>query len=176
MRILHGVPGSVLWLAISHTTARANLLAEAHKHGIEPRRLIFALRRAGREEHLARLALADLFIDTLPYNAHATTSDFLAAGVPVLTCKGRSFASRVAASMLQQVGLPELIMGDLAEYESMAMQLAGDPARLASLRARIRGRTRSDSLKLARSLEDAYFTMWERCVQGLKPESFAVPR
>lgn len=175
MRILNGVPGSVLWLSVPNATARGNLCAEARARHVEPDRLIFAERRAGRSEHLARLALADLFVDTLPYNAHATTSDFLAAGVPVLTCTGKTFASRVAASLLSAVGLPDLIVGNLVEYEKAAVQLAGDPQRLAALRSRIRRRTSADTQSLARHLEDAYFTMWDRRVRGLKPESFTIP-
>lgn len=173
MRILQRVPGSVFWFNVQNETARKNLRAEAKKRGVAPERIIFANRTESRAGHLARLQLADLFLDTLPYNAHATTSDFLAAGVPVLTTKGRSFASRVAASLLQSVGAGDLVAPDLAAYEAMALKLAEDKTALAGWREHLKShkRTASDTVRLARSLEEAYFAMWERRVNGLKPES-----
>lgn len=176
MRVLQRVPGSVFWLNVQNTTARRHLKAEAATRGVDPERLIFAARTPGRAEHLARLKLADLFLDTVPYNAHATTSDFLAAGVPVLTCKGNSFASRVAASLLTSVGAEGLVAPDLAAYEAMAVALACDPKALAGWRAHLQShqRTAADTARLARSLEEAYFTMWDRRVKGLKPESFTL--
>jgi predicted O-linked N-acetylglucosamine transferase (SPINDLY family) len=176
MRILQRVPGSVFWLNVQNTTARRHLTAEAMARDVAPERIIFAERTPGRAEHLARLKLADLFLDTLPYNAHATTSDFLAAGVPVLTCKGKSFAARVAASLLTSVGAEGLVAPDLATYETMAVELANDPQALSHWRQhlQVHKRTAADTQRLARGLEEAYFTMWDRRVKGLKPESFTV--
>ena len=176
MRLLLRVPGSVFWLNVQNATARRHLKAEAAARGVDPERLIFAARAAERAAHLARLKLADLFLDTLPYNAHATTSDFLAAGVPVLTCKGNSFAARVAASLLTSVGAEGLVAPDLAAYEAMAVELAFDPKALAGWRQHLQShrRTAADTARLARSMEEAYFTMWERRVKGLKPESFTL--
>jgi len=122
------------------------------------------------------VALADLFLDTFPYNAHATTSDFLAAGVPVLTVKGRTFASRVAASLLTQVGAEGLIARGLDVYERMALDFAMNPGTLQPWRQHLltHKRTAADTVRLARGLEAAYFHMWERRMKGLKPESFTL--
>jgi protein O-GlcNAc transferase len=175
MRLLGAVSGSVLWLNMSNATARANLRAEAEARHIAANRLVFAERRQDRAQHLARIALADLFLDTLPYNAHATASDFLGAGVPVLSCIGRSFAARVAASMLKAIGVEELVVGDLQAYEAMALTLARTPQLLSALRARIVFRRAPDvGERIARHLETAYRTIWDRHVRGLKPEGFEV--
>ena len=123
MRILKQVEGSVLWLLEDNETAANNLRREAEARGVEPARLVFA-RRMPLPEHLARHRAADLFIDTLPYNAHTTASDALWAGLPVLTRIGESFAGRVAASLLNAVGLPELITATQEQYEAMAVALA----------------------------------------------------
>ena len=140
MRLLREVPQSVLWLRGMGAEARTNVLREAAVRGVEAQRLVFAPHVASMAEHLARHQLADLYLDTLPYNAHSTTCDALWAGVPVLTCMGRTFASRVAASALTAVGLPELITQDLHEYERLALQLAREPGRLTELRQRLAGR------------------------------------
>src|SRR5262249_42315050 len=126
MRLLKAVEGSVLWLLEDNPTAAKNLRREADARGVDPTRLIFAP-RAPLDEHLARHRLADLFLDTLPYNAHTTASDAVWAGLPVLTCPGTSFASRVATSLLCTIGLPDLVMETAAAYEAKALELARDP-------------------------------------------------
>jgi protein O-GlcNAc transferase len=135
MRLLKNVPG-VLWLLGDNTAAERNLRQEAHARGIDPARLIFAPRLA-HEEHLARQRLADLFLDTLPINAHTTASDALWAGLPIVTCRGESFVARVAASVLCAADLPELVTESLAEYEACALRLATDRALLGSIRRRL---------------------------------------
>lgn len=178
MRLLEGVPGSVLWLLEDNRWARDNLRREAERAGIDPARLVFAP-RAPLPEHLARHRLADLFVDTFPYSAHTTASDALWAGLPVLTLMGRSFASRVAASLLRSVGLPELVTRNLAEYEARALELARDPAALAALRARLGTRKTDSPLfdtdRARRHIEAAYETMWRRTQAGLPPTHFDVP-
>ena len=139
MRILSRVEGSVLWLQQADATVAGNLRKEAARRGIEGGRLIFADRMASLPEHLARLRAADLFLDTFPYNAHATALDALWAGVPLLTYPGESFASRVAASLLRTVGLPELVADSPSEYEEKAVELAADPVRLAARRKLAQG-------------------------------------
>ncbi len=178
MRLLREVAGSVLWLREMGAEARSNLQREAHQRGVARDRLVFAPHVATMAEHLGRHTLADLFLDTLPYNAHSTTCDALWAGVPVLTCAGRSFAARVAASALTAVGLPELITHSLAEYERKALELAHDPRQLQVLRARLaKNRTRSalfDTALFCRHLEAAYRGMHERAMRGETPAGFAV--
>jgi protein O-GlcNAc transferase len=130
------------------------------------------------EDHLARLGAADLFLDTLPYNAHATASDALWAGLPLLTCAGRSFASRVAASLLHAAGLPELVADSLSRYEELALELARDEEQMRQLREKLaRQRTAAplfDTVGYTRDLESAYVAMWERHRRGEPPASFAV--
>jgi predicted O-linked N-acetylglucosamine transferase (SPINDLY family) len=178
MRLLRAVPGSVLWLLADNRWAEANLRREAAARGVDAGRLAFAP-RCPPDEHLARLALADLFLDTLPYNAHVTASEALWMGLPLLTCAGRSFASRVAGSLLHSVGVPELVTGNLADYEALALALARDPDRLQALRSRLAAaRTTAahfDIERMRRAIEAAYETMVERWRRGLKPESFVVP-
>lgn len=137
MRLLRTIEDSVLWLKSPNPWAMINLRQEAGARGIAPDRLIFAPRLPRTEDHLARLRLADLFLDTIPYNAHATACDALWAGIPVLTCPGNTFPSRVAASLLNAVGLPELAAGSLAEYEAIAIELARDPKRLARMKVKL---------------------------------------
>ena len=177
MRLLAKLPGSVMWLFQANDSVGERLKAEAAKRGIAPERLIFAPRR-DLADHLARHDCADLFLDTLPYNAHTTASDALWAGLPVLTCQGDTFAGRVAASLLQAVGLPELMTRSLAEYEDLALHLARDPARLAEIRQRLRACRDTaplfDSTAFTRDLETAYTSMWERWRTGLPPQGFAV--
>ena len=136
MRILTRVPGSVLWLREAGGVAMANLRRAAESHGIAPKRLVFA-GHVAPEVHLARHALADLFLDILPYNAHATACDALWAGLPVLTCPGNSFSGRVAASLLHAVGMPELIAQTPEDYEAMAVSLAHDRPRLGALKQKL---------------------------------------
>lgn len=177
MRLLTKVEGSVLWLLCDDETAQANLRGEAEKRGVAPDRLVFARIRP-IAKHLARLARADLFLDTLPYGAHTTASDALWAGVPVLTRPGRAFAGRVAASLLKAVGLPELIAGTPDEYEAIALRLAGNPDMLADLRARLTAARATaplfDSDRFRRHLEAAFQHMHARRLAGQAPADFAV--
>lgn len=178
MRLLHAVEGSVLWLAETNSPAAANLRREAAARDIEPERLIFARYEKEAEDHLARQALADLFLDTLPYNAHSTGNDALWAGLPLLTCLGQAFPGRVAASLLHAIGLPDLVTGSLAEYEERALALARDPKRLAALRDHL-ARNRDthplfDTARYTRDLEAIYRTMWQRQQADLPPETFCV--
>lgn len=177
MAILAAVPGSVLWLWSDLAPARANLRAFAAAHGVAPERLIFA-DRLPREAHLARLQHIDLFLDSGPYGAHTTASDALRAGVPVLTCPGRSFASRVAASLLTTLGLTELIVGDAATYHALAVKLARDPAALAAVRSRLTAATAGsplyDPVRFCRALEAAYAAMIHRARAGQPPGDFTV--
>src|SRR5258706_7412087 len=133
MRLLKAVEGSVLWLYRDNRHAEANLRNEAAARGIDPSRLVFA-GPLPHGDHLARHRVADLFLDTLPYNAHTTASDALWAGLPVLTCRGRAFPGRVAASLLEAIGLPQSIASDLSAYEDRATDLATRPEALAELR------------------------------------------
>lgn len=137
MRILNRVKGSVLWLSDGDPLLKQNLAREAQSRGVDPSRLIYARRMDDPAEHLARIRLADLFLDTTPYNAHATALDALWAGVPLLTCPGRTFASRVAGSMLHTLGLDQLIAPHSHGYEELAVELAANPSLLASLRAQL---------------------------------------
>jgi len=179
MRLLARVPGSVLWLLEDNPWAAENLRREAARRSIDPSRLVFA-RRAQSEIHLARHRLADLFLDTLPYNAHTTASDALWCGVPVISCAGRSFAARVAASLLSAVGLPELVTGSLEQYEALAFALARSPAMLAALRARLTGSRATlplfDTTSFCRHLEAAYRRMWLMHREGRPPLGFALER
>lgn len=178
MRLLRAVDGSVLWLKSLNPSARINLRKEAAARGVDPERLVFAPHVARSEDHLARLRLADVFLDTRPYNAHATACDALWVGVPVVTCPGDTYAARVAASLLTAVGLPELVTDSPAEYEALALALARDPERLAAVKAKLlRNRDTAplfDTARHTRDLEAAYATMWERREAGLPPASFAI--
>jgi predicted O-linked N-acetylglucosamine transferase (SPINDLY family) len=178
MRLLREVDGSVLWLSKANASAQMNLRREAETRGVAGERLVFAPRVARNEDHLARVGLADLFLDTRYYNAHATAADALWAGVPVVTCPGATFAGRVAASLLGAVGLPELITTSLADYEALALRLARDPARLAALRRKLASNRRTfplfDTDRFTRHIEAAYTTMWERAERSEPPESIAV--
>lgn len=169
MRLLLGTPGSVLWLVDNGPITTGNLRAEAEKRGVPPERLVFAP-RVPIAQHLARLRAADLFLDTLPYNAHSTTSDALWVGLPVLTCVGDTFTSRMAGSMLSLIGLPELITHCLADYETLALRLARDPGELSGLRERlVRNRATAplyDTPAYARHLETACLLMWENHLAG----------
>lgn len=178
MRLLKALDGSVLWLLEDNPAAAANLRGEAERRGVAAGRLVFAPRWP-LERHLARQRLADLFLDTLPCNAHTTASDALWAGLPLLTCRGETFAGRVAASLLDGLGLPELITEDLAAYEAAALRLAREPQALAELRERL-ARHRLDhppfdTLRLTRHVEAAYAAMQARRLRGEPPAGFAVP-
>jgi predicted O-linked N-acetylglucosamine transferase (SPINDLY family) len=177
MRVLAQVPGSVLWLLGGNDVAPANLRREARARGVDPARLVFA-RRRDLAQHLARHRLADLFLDTLPVNAHTTASDALWAGLPLLTCAGETFAGRVAASLLHAAGLPELVTHTLADYEAAALDLARDGERLAALRARLAESRATcplfDAPRYCRNLEAAFSVMRERQQAGESPAPLAV--
>jgi len=171
-RLLRQVGDAVLWLYAANPRTRANLAAAAARRGVDPRRLYWAthLPQAG---HLARVRAADLFLDTMPVNAHTTASDALWAGVPLVTTLGETFASRVAASLLTAAGLPELVAPDLDGYERLVLELAGDRARLAALRSRLEaGRARCalfDSAAYARDFGALIERMVQRHDAGLAP-------
>lgn len=177
MRILAAVPGSVLWLFESSATAAHNLRKEAQARGISADRLVFAS-RVPLDQHLARQRVADLFLDTLPYNAHTTASDALWAGLPVLTCMGQSFASRVGASLLHAVGLPEMVTQTQADFEARAIALAHDAAQLARIRSKLQEQRSTsplfDARLFARHIESAYVTMHDRLHKGQVPDVIEV--
>jgi predicted O-linked N-acetylglucosamine transferase (SPINDLY family) len=177
-RLLKEVPGSVLWLLEANAEAAANLRREASHRGADPDRLVFAP-RVTLGHHLARLRVADLFLDTLPVSGHTTASDALWAGLPVLTCAGETFASRVAGSLLTAVGLPDLITYSLANYEARALGLARNPTELDGLRKRLAENRLTaplfDSERYTRHLERAYQMMWETYLRGEAPRRIEVP-
>lgn len=178
MRILAAVENSVLWLFEDNPTAADNLRREAQARGVAPRRLVFA-RRLPTSAHLARHRCADLFLDTLPYGAHTTASDALWTGLPVVTCLGDSFAARVGASLLNAIRQPELITTTSAAYEQLAIELASDPDRLATLRAKLARNQLTTPLyntkQYTRHLEAAYATIMERHLAGLPPDHVRLP-
>jgi len=177
MRLLCRTPGSVLWLLHDSAEGSDNLRREAAKCGVAPERLIFAP-RVGGDAHLARHALAGLFLDTLPYNAHTTASDALRAGLPIVTCVGSSFAGRVAQSLLQSVGLSELVTQSLDDYEALAVRLAQDPDQLARVRNTLAANSATHALfdtdRFRRNIEAAYLEMHRRQQAGEAPADLAV--
>jgi predicted O-linked N-acetylglucosamine transferase (SPINDLY family) len=177
MRLLKGTPGSVLWLLEDNAVVPRNLRSAAAAAGVESTRLVFAP-RVQHDEHLARHGLADLFLDTLPCNAHTTASDALYAGLPVLTCPGGSFAGRVAGSLLQALDLGELAAPSMADYERLARRFATDRLLLAEVRQKLaRNRARTalfDTQGFCRHLEAAYLAIWQRASRGDPPLGFAV--
>ncbi len=177
MRILKKVNRSVLWLLESNINTRENLKDQANRRGIDPSRLIFA-ERLPPEEHLARHKAADLFIDTFPYNAHTTCSDALWAGLPVLTLQGETFASRVASSLLNAIGLSELITKNSYEYEKKAIELGNDLSKVVGLKEKIENNKLTKPLfntKLFTShIEQAYFEMYKRYNKNEKPENIKI--
>ena len=172
------IEGSVLWLSASNDRATENLRNEASKRGVSPDRLIFASRVGSNEDHLARLRLGDLFLDTLYYNAHTTACDALWAGLPVVTHPGQTFASRVAGSLLNAVGLPELIVPSLEDYEALALKLAREPAKLAAIKEKLARNIKThplfDTAHFTRHMEAAYRTMWQCAQRAETPKAFAV--
>jgi predicted O-linked N-acetylglucosamine transferase (SPINDLY family) len=178
MRLLRAVDGGVLWLPILNPVATENLRQEAARRGIDPLRIRFAPRTDHRAEYFARSRLADLFLDTLPYNAHSTACDALYAGVPVLTCKGNTFAGAGAASLLHAVGMPELVTASLEEYEALAFRLATHPEEMQRVRRRLADNLPTcplfDTDRFRRHIEAAYVTMLDLHRRGEKPRSFAV--
>jgi protein O-GlcNAc transferase len=177
MRILAQVPQSVLWLIEDNAAATENLRREARNRGVDDGRLIFSP-RIPLAKHLARHRLADVFLDTLPYNAHTTASDALFVGVPLLTCVGSTFAGRVAASLSKAVGLPEMVAEDLARYEALAVELASRRDRLAALRGYLEKQGRAsplfDARRYARHLERAYAEAHRRRLAGLPPDHIRI--
>ncbi|HWU83014.1 MAG TPA: tetratricopeptide repeat protein, partial [Methylophilaceae bacterium] len=177
MRLLKAVPGSVLWLLECNPWAKTNLLREAAVQGIDGSRLIFAP-RVPIAEHLARHDLADLCLDTLPYNAHTTASDALWMCLPVVTVAGDTFAARVAASLLRAANLPELVTTSLEEYEALALRLASDPALLDGYRERLLQSSAEiplfNTAAFTAALERAYLQMQEAYLSGARPASIKV--
>jgi protein O-GlcNAc transferase len=178
MELLGAVPGSVLWLLADNRWTVDNLRREAGTRGIDPHRLVFA-GRVSLADHLARHRLADLFLDTLPYNAHTTASDALWAGLPVLTCAGKSFQARVAGSLLHAVGLPELVADSLDNYKAMAAGFARQPKELRPIRDKLIGnRTTAplfDAVRFCRDIETAFVESWALHQRNEAPRTFAVP-
>ncbi len=177
MRILKEVPQSVLWLYEGNPAAPENLRKEAAVRGIPGERLVFA-QSLPKPEHLARHRLADLFLDTLICNAHTTASDALWAGLPVITCPGQTFESRVAASLLTAIGLPELIMPDLEAYEKTAIRLAKHPEVLQKLEEKLAINRLTtplfDTPRWTRNWEKALKMIWERYERGEEPGEIVV--
>ena len=179
MRLLRSAPESVLWLLEANELVKGNLRSEAARRGIDPDRLVFAP-VVPAAEHLARHRHADLFLDTLPCNAHTTASDALWAGLPVLTCSGHTFAGRVAGSLLTAIGLSELVTVSLEEYERIALALARDRQGLAALGEKLEKNRAATSLfdlpRLTDNIEAAYERMWQTWLAGQQPAAFSVER
>ena len=179
MRLLQAQPSSVLWLRQSQSQVVERMRTMAIECGISPDRLVFAGFSPDRAHHLARHRLADLYLDTFPYNSHSTARDALQSGLPLLTLTGRSFASRVAASLLQTLGLPELIAVSAEGYLEAAVMMAREPARLAAIKSRLDWAIVSsplfDTAGLVRHIETAYEQMLTLHRSGLSPRAFAVP-
>jgi protein O-GlcNAc transferase len=177
MRIMKQVPGSVLWLLEGDPHLSGNLRQEAETQGVSGARIVMAP-FLPLESHLARLSLADLFLDGIPYNAHTTAADALWAGVPVITQKGATFPGRVGASLLRAIGLPELMTPTSADYESLSIRLAQDKTLLQSFRHRLTlNRAQAplfDTVRFSKHIEAAYETMFEIAKRGESPHSFAV--
>jgi predicted O-linked N-acetylglucosamine transferase (SPINDLY family) len=177
MRLLHRLPGAILWLLERDAAVTARLEAAAAARGVDPARLIFAP-KLPQSEHLGRLRVADLLLDTWPCGAHTTASDALWMGLPVVALRGRAFAARVSSSILQAAGFAELIADSPTDYEALVYRLAAEPQRLRALRARIEGEVRDAPLfntaAFCRHLELAYQTMWARSQRGLAPDDIAI--
>ena len=177
VRILMAVDTSVLWLIEESTIAADNLRQEAKHRGLDPTRLVFA-KPIFLHEHLARHKLADLFLDTLPYNAHTTASDALWAGLPVLTCSGKSFASRVGGSLLNAIGLPELVTSTVSDYEALAIELATNSIKLNSIKDKLDSNRLTAPLfntpLFTKYIEAAYKKMYQRYQADLTAEHFYI--
>ncbi|MEY4965886.1 MAG: hypothetical protein RL274_1469 [Pseudomonadota bacterium] len=177
MRILKQVEGSVLWLLEAAAPFAENIARHAQAHGVAPERIAFAPDRPP-DQHLARLSLADLFLDGLPYNSHTTASDALWAGVPVLTCRSTAFPGRVATSVLLAAGLPELVTENTVDYEVLAVSLAKKPNALKAIREKLAKNRATcalfDTDRFRRNIETAYLEMWRRWLAGEKAEAFAI--
>ncbi len=179
MRILRRVENSVLWLFEDNASAANNLRREAGARGVNPERLVFS-KLVSLPDHLARHRLADLFLDTLPYNAHTTASDALWTGAPVLTQVGETFAGRVAASLLQAIGMPELITSTPKAYEELAVELANSPDKLAAIKRKLAHNRLTtplfDAGLFTKHIEAAYTMIYERYCSGLPPDHIYVPQ
>ena len=177
MSILKQVQHSVLWLFDGGQSARANLSREARDRGVDPGRLIFA-KKVKKSEHLSRIQLADLSLDTRIVNGHTTTSDSLWAGVPVITLQGSHFASRVSSSLLHAIGLSELVTDRLEEYEKLAVQLGSRSSELKAVRQKLNfNRLRKplfDTARFTKNLERAYCEMWRIFMEGRGPTQIEV--
>lgn len=175
MRLLKRNPGSVLWLMSRSEISQKNLYAAAEAQGVAADRLIFATRVPRVEDHLARYRLADIFLDTFPYNAHTTAADALMAGLPVVTCMGNGFHARVAGSLVHAAGLPELVTHSLEDYEALAMALAAQPERIDRLKSELReGRASSplfNTPEFCRNLEAIYIALWRSYRLGSNPDN-----
>jgi protein O-GlcNAc transferase len=178
MRLLQASPHSVLWLRKPFATAKNNLAREAERRGVDPSRLVYAPRTETRAEHFGRFALADVFLDTHPYNAHTTAIDALGVGVPIITMRGRTVASRVATSLLEACDLGHLAVETLEQYERLAIELARAPHTLATLKEHLlRSRTPLfDTARFCRHLEAAYSEAWNRHTRGERPSALWVDR
>jgi protein O-GlcNAc transferase len=178
MRILRTVPNSVIWLRDVSRTVKQNLAHEAKARGVEPSRLIYAPRVTHVTRHIARLSLADLFLDTYPYNAHATAIDTLIAGVPILTIRGDAFASRVATSLLRGCGLGHLSVSTRHEYIQMAVSLANHPEKMTEIQLRLKQAKACapmfDNGRFCRHLEDAYAQAWSIYAEGSGPAAIQI--
>lgn len=177
-RILIKAQNSVLWISENNEHFKTNITVEFERRGLDRSRLIFAERVELMEDHLARYALADLFLDTFPYNAHTTTIDSLKGGVPVLTRVGLSFASRVAASLLNAIKMPELITNSVEEYEALAIELATNPIKFREIKSKlVNNRFKTplfDTPLFTKNLEDAYLKIHQRYQNGLKPDHISI--
>ena len=178
MRILSQVENSYLWIATENEVVMANLRSEAEKRGVSPSRIIFASRMEKKSDHLARIKLADLFLDTFPFNAHTTASDALRTGLPLLTLSGKSFASRVSASLLNELGLQELVTDSFENYENKAISLAKNSSGLNEIRKGLLqtlGTAPVFNTDLyIKNLESAYNAVYERSLKGQPPTSLTV--
>jgi predicted O-linked N-acetylglucosamine transferase (SPINDLY family) len=178
MRLLKCVPGSVLWLMKLNESAERNLRKEAAARDIDPSRIIFATRVPNIEDHLARYRAADLFLDTFPCNAHTTSSDVLRAGLPLITCRGKAFAGRVASGLLTLVGLPELITETLEDYEKLALQLATQNNMLQKIKAKLGKNLKNDNpfdtQLYCFNLEQAFIKMHQRYLNNEAPDHLTI--
>ena len=178
MKILSQVENSYLWIATENQVVMTNLRSEAEKRGISNSRLIFAPRMTEKSDHMARIKLANLFLDTFPFNAHTTASDALRAGLPLLTLPGNSFASRVSASMLKNLNLQELIANSTGDYESIAISLANNPIKLEEIREKLFKASKTASIfntdAYIKKLESAYQNVYQRSMKGLPPVSITI--
>ena len=176
-RILQKVDGSVLIVYANNEISKANLTKEIEKRGIDPKRLVFG-DSLDRPEYLARYRVADLFLDTHPYNAGTTASDALKMGLPIITILGKSFNSREAASILTSINLPELITNSLEEYEALAIDLATNPEKLKAIEDKLAANLSTaalyDTPMFTKNLESAYTEMYERYHDGLEPDHIYV--